>query len=121
MADDVYLDGSQPYHRDPGGRLVFSPEYANAGPDAIRVHVFDADALAAHDDAVRREALAGEGAPPAYVESEWTWAIGEPAPAGEDPGTRVLAGEDQDGVVHLYATPERIARVCFDALTRELT
>lgn len=122
MADHIYLDGSQPYHRHAGSPNLFSEGQCLIadGAEAVTVHVFDTDALAAHDAAIRQEALAGEGTPPLYVEGEWAWAIGEPNPVGEDAGTLVLAGERPDGTVHLYATPERIARVCFDAITREL-
>lgn len=122
MADHIYLDGSQPYHRHEGENGVFREVCTAAGVErpAHPVHVFDADALTAHDAAVRQEALAGEGDPPTHDTDLWEWAVGEPAGVGEEAHTaRVLAGWDADGVFHCYTTPERLVAAFRDYVEAE--
>lgn len=113
MADDLYLDGSQPYHRHAGDRGVIEGDVHTcvAPTPAVAVRCFDADALAAHDDAIRASQEAGAGDAPTYREGDWTFALLEPT----DPGTplteaRVLAGWRPDGTFCRYVTPERLAR-----------
>lgn len=121
MADHIYLDGSQPYHRHEGEGVPATGIDCDAGDGpAVRVHVFDTDALTAHDGAVRQEALAGEGDPPLHDTDLWEWAVGEPAGVGEEAHTaRVLAGWDADGTFHCYTTPERLVALFRDHVERE--
>lgn len=127
---DLYLDGSQPYHRHDNDPFIHmwdaaSPSCAGgsgAGSrPVLRVHVFDPDALTAHDTAVAAAAEAGEPDAPLYHPDHWDWVLLEPGEPGQ-PATdcRVVAGWDHTGTFHRYASPEALARRFRDYVEREV-
>lgn len=128
---DVYLHGQHPLHRHEGltedrvsrvGLLVWPGDGSTCATDhahlrggegatPVQVHLFDRDALTAHDEAVRRTAEQGEGPHPLLADGEWQWAIVAPLDPGQSPDeARVLAGWTADGAFHRYCTPEQLAR-----------
>jgi hypothetical protein len=121
--DPLYLDGSQPYHRHPnqGPRIFRDQEECSHfadledSPEPVPVFVFDADALTAHDDAIRQEAEQGLTDGPLYNEDEWEFAILQTPEPGQDVAeVRVMAGWTDTGEFRRYVTAERLVRLFRD-------